>query len=100
MATTTEQHAVQTIFHLVVTPEHTLVLPDELLRQLGVAAGDVIAVSVYSGHGFFSKAPKAKLAQPIETEPMPELAGLLADYFADREDVRRFLDEERGRPTE
>ena len=96
MATTTEQQAVQTIFHLQVTPEHTLALPDDLLRQLGIAAGDVIAVSVYSGHGFVSKAPKAKLAQPVETEPVPELEGLLADYFTDREDVMRFIEEERG----
>lgn len=57
MAATTEQHAVQTTFHLQVTPEQTLVLPDELLRQLQVAVGDVLAVSVSSGHGWVSKAP-------------------------------------------
>ena len=96
MATTIESPTVQTTFHLQVTPEQTLALPDELLRQLGVAAGDVIAVSVYAGHGFLHKVEPAKLAQPVVTELAPELAGLLADYFTDHEDVMKFIEEERG----
>ena len=95
MASTVDEQAVRTVFHLQTSPERTLILPDDLLRQLGVEPGDVLALSVHSGHGLLHKAPKAQPAQPVETEPVPEVEGLLADYFTDHEDVLRFIEDER-----
>jgi bifunctional DNA-binding transcriptional regulator/antitoxin component of YhaV-PrlF toxin-antitoxin module len=84
------------IFHLEVTAEQTLVLPDDLLRALGVEPGDAVAISVAGRMGFISKVEKAKLAQPVVRERIPEAKGLLRDYFPDHESVERFLAEERG----
>ena len=100
MTTAVGQQAVQTIFHLQISPERALILPDDLLRQLGVEPGDVLALSVHSGHGLLHKAPKAQPAQPVETEPVPEVEGLLADYFTDHEDVLRFIEDERKESSE
>ena len=96
MTATTEATDTFPIFHLEITDEHTLVLPDDLLRALGAAAGDAVAISVAGGLGFISKVAKAKLAQPVVMEKIPDAKGLLRDYFTDHEDVMRFLAEERG----
>ena len=84
------------IFHLKISDEHAIVLPPELRRRLGVEAGDTVAISIAGGQGFVYKTTRAEAAQPVVYEKLPELEGLLRDYFADREDVRRFLEEERG----
>jgi len=84
------------IFHLKISDEHTIVLSRELRRRLGVEAGGTVAISIAGGQGFVYKTTKAEAAQPVVDEEIPEIEGLLRDYFADREDVRRFLEEERG----
>lgn len=95
--TQTSAPAVQrTVFHIEITDEHAIVLPSDLREQLGLEAGDVVAISVFGGRGSLYKVPKAKAAEPVTTEPIPEARGLLRDYFKDSEDVRRFLAEERG----
>lgn len=96
MTQTSQPTVTRTVFHLEITDEHTLVLPPELREQMGIRAGDAVAISVLGESAFIHKVPKAKAADPIETEPVPELKGLLRDYFTDHEDVRRFIQEERG----
>lgn len=96
MFETSQPTLTRTVFHLEITGEHAIVLPPELREQMGVDVGDVVAVSVLGESAFVHKVSKAKAAQPITTEPVPELKGLLEDYFIDREDVRRFIEEERG----
>ncbi len=100
MTTTADQQGTQTLFHLPIGQERTLVLPDELLRQLGVEPGSVLTFSVHAGYAMLHKAPAETLPDSVEVEPVPDLDGLLADYFADHEDVLRFIEEERGGPTD
>lgn len=96
MTSTSQPTAVRTVFHLEIGDDLTLALPPELREQLDLKAGDVVAVSVFGGHGSIYKVPKARVAEPVVTEPIPEARGLLRDYFKDSEDVRRFIAEERG----
>ena len=100
MASTTNATNTFPVFHLEVTDEHTIVLPPELRERLGVEAGDVLAISVVGGQGRVYKATRADAARPVVFEDVPEAMGLLSDYFKDRDDVRRFLDEERGKATD
>jgi len=96
MSHTAQPTLTRTVFHLAIGDDHTLVLPPELREQLGLEAGDVVAISVFGGGASFYKASRAKAADPVTTEAVPEARGLLRDDFADREDVRRFLEAERG----
>jgi bifunctional DNA-binding transcriptional regulator/antitoxin component of YhaV-PrlF toxin-antitoxin module len=96
MTQTAHPTLTQTIFHVEITDDHAIVLPPELREQMGIEAGDVVAVSVLGDSAFVHKVSKTKATQPMTTEPVPELRGLLEDYFTDREDVRRFIEEERG----
>lgn len=97
MTSTSQPTAVRTVFHLEIGDDLTLALPLELREQLELEAGDVVAISVFGGHGSIYKVPKARATEPVVTEPIPEAMGLLRDYFTDSDDVRRFLDEERGK---
>lgn len=96
MTQTADPTLTQTVFHLEIADNHAIMLPPELREQMGIEAGDVVAVSVLGESAFVHKVSKTKAAQPVTTEPVPELKGLLEDYFTDREDVRRFIQEERG----
>ncbi|MDP8916816.1 MAG: AbrB/MazE/SpoVT family DNA-binding domain-containing protein [Pseudomonadota bacterium] len=96
MTTSAEQRAAQTLFHLPIGPERRLTLPDELLRQLGVEPGDVVTFSAHAGYALLQKAAADKQPDSVEDDPVPDLDGLLADYFVDHEDVLRFIEEERG----
>lgn len=95
MATTAPTTDTFPIFHLQITDQHAIVLPPELRERLGVTAGDVVAISVVGSQGFVSKTTKAKAAEPVVYEEVPEAKGLLSDYFTDREDVMRCIEEER-----
>ena len=98
MATTTPSADTYPIFHLEITDQHAIVLPPELRERLGVEASDVLAFSVAAGQGFVYRVPKAKAADPVVYEKIPELKGLLSDYFTDWDDINRFVqDERRGR---
>lgn len=100
MTRTSEPALTRTVFHLEITDDHALVLPPELRAQMGVEAGDIVAVSVLGNGGFLHKVPRERLAQPVVTEPVPALKGLLRDYFTDWDDVNRFVQEERGHEGE
>jgi len=88
------------VFHLELTDEGTIALPPELRERLGVEAGDVLAISVVGNQARVSKATKADADRSPEEEPTPPLRGLLRDYFADWDDVKRFVDQERGKADE
>ena len=96
---TTDTDATDTfpIFHLEITDEHTLVLPDDLLRALGVAAGDAVAISVAGRQGFISKLAKQARPTVWGMKSRASAKGLLRDYFPDHESVERFLEERGGR---
>ncbi len=93
-ATAHESDAVP-VFHLPVGDDGAVVLPAELRRRLGVDPGDTLAVAVAGGGGAFVTRWPEEGAAPVAGEEGLPLAGLLKGYFADREDVQRFLDDER-----
>ncbi|MBA2276406.1 MAG: AbrB/MazE/SpoVT family DNA-binding domain-containing protein [Chloroflexia bacterium] len=76
-----------TTFHAKVTGRHTITLPAELRRHLGIENGDTIELELDGDH--------AVLRKPVE-DPVAALEGILSDYFEDHEDVQRFLEEERS----
>ena len=69
------------------TGRHRITLPADLRRQLGIAPGDAIEITVEGQQATLHK---------VAEQPTPELHGLLTDYFADGEDVLRFVDNERS----
>ena len=83
------------IFHLEIGNDHAIVLPPELRERLGVEAGDVLAVAVVGTQARVFKVTKAESVRTDEDEPAARLEGLLQAYFIDREDVRRFIEDER-----
>ena len=74
-------------FRATVTGRHTITLPAELRRRLGIAPGDAVEITVEGQQATLHK---------VTDQPTPELRGLLSDYFVDREDVQRFVDDERS----
>lgn len=62
-------------------------LPTCLRRPREIALSDTIGCA---------DAREPERPSTVIDRPAPTLAGLLADYFADREDVKRFIDEERS----
>jgi AbrB family looped-hinge helix DNA binding protein len=64
-----------------------ITLPAHLRRELDIAPGDAIEITIEGGQATLRKVSEA---------PTPELRGLLADYFADREEIQRFVDKERS----
>jgi bifunctional DNA-binding transcriptional regulator/antitoxin component of YhaV-PrlF toxin-antitoxin module len=92
MTHTVPRKGAKTEFRAKVTGRHAITLPAELCRRLHIETGDTVEIALVGG--------QAVLRKLREDEPVPELRGLLSDYFTDREDVRRFIEEERhGRPT-
>jgi len=83
------------LIHLEIGDDHAIVLPPELRERLGIEAGDVLAVAVVGKQARIFKATKADATRTDATEPALRLEGLLQAYFADREDVRRFIEDER-----
>lgn len=83
------------IFHLRITEGDAIVLPPELRERLEVAAGDVVAISVVGHQARIMKATRTDAARPVVRRPVPEAMGLLSEDFADWEDVKRFIEEER-----
>lgn len=95
MTSTTDATDTFPIFLLEITDEDAIVLPAELRGRLGVGPGDVLAVVVVGNQARISEATKADAARTDDGEPVPQLEGLLQAYFIDREDVRRFIEDER-----
>jgi bifunctional DNA-binding transcriptional regulator/antitoxin component of YhaV-PrlF toxin-antitoxin module len=85
---TTPPKPPKTEFRAKVTGRHAITLPAELCRRLQIETGDTVELALVGGQALLRKAP--------EDEPVPELVGLLSDYFADWEDVKRFIEEERS----
>jgi len=84
------------VFHLPVGEDGAVVLPPDLRRLLRLEAGDTLAVSVSGGSAFVTRTTRAKAAQPVVYEKAPPAMGLLRDLFTDREDVARYIEEERA----
>lgn len=84
------------VFHLPVAEDGAVVLPDDLRRRLRLEHGDTLAFSVSHGSAFVTRTTRLRRAEPVEYEETPPLAGLLKDYFTDRDDVQRFIEDERS----
>ncbi|MGH2533314.1 MAG: AbrB/MazE/SpoVT family DNA-binding domain-containing protein [Thermomicrobiales bacterium] len=81
-----ERHTPHT-YRAKVTGRHAVTLPAELCRRLNISTGDTVEFEVIGVQA---------LLRPATCEPNPPLEGLLSDYFADWEDINRFIEEERG----
>jgi bifunctional DNA-binding transcriptional regulator/antitoxin component of YhaV-PrlF toxin-antitoxin module len=92
MAKTIPPKPAKTEFRAKVTGRHAITLPAALCRSLHIETGDTVEIALLGSQALLRKAP--------EDEPVPELMGLLSDYFTDRDDVKRFLEEERRGWTE
>jgi bifunctional DNA-binding transcriptional regulator/antitoxin component of YhaV-PrlF toxin-antitoxin module len=86
MAKTATTRDARPTFTAKVTGRHAITLPAELCRRLEISVGDFIEITLYGEQAMLRKAP---------AEPAPPLKGLLADYFTDRVDIQRFIEEER-----
>lgn len=83
------------VFHLPVADDGTIRLPPDLMHRLEIEPGDSLAFSVTGRSAYVSRTTRIRPVEPVEHKKAPELAGLLKDYFRDREDVQRFIEEER-----
>ncbi len=86
MTTTLTRDPAKTTFRAKVTGRHAITLPAELCRQLGITTGDSVEITLQG---------QQAMLRPAHAEPVPPLKGLLSDYFTDREDIQRFIEEER-----
>ncbi len=64
-----------------------IALPEELGRAIGVAAGDIVEVRVRGNQ---------LVLQRSQSRSSPSPRGLLRDYFSSREEIERFIEEERS----
>jgi bifunctional DNA-binding transcriptional regulator/antitoxin component of YhaV-PrlF toxin-antitoxin module len=74
------------LYRVEVTETNAVILPEELSHLLGVSAGDVVELHLDGEQAVLRRVPKSSSSG---------LKGLLSGYFKDREDVQRFIDEER-----
>jgi bifunctional DNA-binding transcriptional regulator/antitoxin component of YhaV-PrlF toxin-antitoxin module len=86
MSTTQATNPPTRTYRVEVTEQNTVPLPDDLSHALDLAVGDVVELRLEGEH--------VVLRRVSEASP-PDVRGLLSDYFTDREDVQRFIDEER-----
>ena len=74
-------------FVVKVSGRHGITLPAELRRHMDIEAGDTVEIVWHEWGATLHK---------VRTAPVPELMGLLSDYFTDWEDVQQFIEEERS----
>jgi bifunctional DNA-binding transcriptional regulator/antitoxin component of YhaV-PrlF toxin-antitoxin module len=74
------------VFRAKVTGRHAITLPAALCRQLDISTGDTVEIRLVGEQAFLRRA---------EDQPVPPARGLLRDYFADWDDINRFVQEER-----
>jgi bifunctional DNA-binding transcriptional regulator/antitoxin component of YhaV-PrlF toxin-antitoxin module len=86
MTTALTRDPAKTTFRAKVTGRHAITLPAELCRQLGIATGDSVEITLQG---------QQAMLRPAHAEPVPPLKGLLRDYFTDWDDINRFVQEER-----
>lgn len=86
MTETSASSSMPRIYRATVSRRRTVTLPADLRRRLGIEAGDVVELEVVG---------KQVILRRFPSTPTPPARGLLRDYFANREDVQRFLNEER-----
>lgn len=99
MARQIRSRPTQETFRAKVSGRHAITLPVALRERLGIADGDTVELTVRGDEAWLRRV--ADESEPAEeTDEAPPLIGILADYFTDREDVQRFLDEERSGWTE
>jgi bifunctional DNA-binding transcriptional regulator/antitoxin component of YhaV-PrlF toxin-antitoxin module len=82
MSTSQATNPATRTYRVEVTEQNTVALPDDLSHELGISAGDVLEIRLEGEQAVLRRTPSG-------------LRGLLSDYFRDREDVQRFIDEER-----
>jgi bifunctional DNA-binding transcriptional regulator/antitoxin component of YhaV-PrlF toxin-antitoxin module len=87
MSTTEAPSTARRVYRVEVGEEGDLTLPRELSRDLGVQTGDLVEFQLNGEQAILTRA---------EGSPQSSLRGLLSDYFTDRDDVKRFIDEERS----
>ncbi|HET8521852.1 MAG TPA: AbrB/MazE/SpoVT family DNA-binding domain-containing protein [Thermomicrobiales bacterium] len=75
------------VYRAKVTGRHAVTLPAELCRQLNIETGDRVEFEIIGEKALLRRASDAAV---------PPARGLLRDYFASREDVQRFIEEERS----
>lgn len=69
-----------------VTGRHAITLPADLCRRLNIATGDTVEFEVVGEQAVLRRAPENEV---------PEARGMLRAYFSSREEVQRFIEEER-----
>ena len=80
----------KTTFQAKVTRRHTITLPAELRRELGIQDGDTVELEL-EGDRAVLRAPKNTGAEAVA-----RLRGILRPYFKDHAEVMAFLGEERS----
>ena len=73
----------------------SLPLPAFSLSPFDPEPGDEFEFSVDEEHAILQKVTRMDGAAAV-AEDIPDPRGLPREYFADREDVRRFIEQERG----
>jgi bifunctional DNA-binding transcriptional regulator/antitoxin component of YhaV-PrlF toxin-antitoxin module len=69
-----------------VTGRHAVTLPADLCRRLNIAVGDTVEIELIGMQATIRRA---------SDNPIPPARGILRDYFSSREEVQRFIEEER-----
>lgn len=77
---------VETTYRVKVTQRHALTLPAELRHAFDIEDGDEFDIQIDGDHLVLRRA---------RSDAVARLEGILSPYFKDREDVQRFIDEER-----
>ena len=73
-------------FQVKVTQRNAITLPAELRRELHIEAGDTVELES-DGNQLILRRPRS--------DAVARLRGILSPYFKDREEIQRFIDEER-----
>ncbi|MGH2558754.1 MAG: AbrB/MazE/SpoVT family DNA-binding domain-containing protein [Thermomicrobiales bacterium] len=84
-ATLHTSHGTRT-YRAKVTGRHAITLPAELCRRLNIATGDTVEFEVVGEQALLRRAPENRV---------PDARGMLREYFSSREEVQRFVEEER-----
>jgi len=84
---TTEQADQETTYQVKVTRRHTITLPAELRQAFDIEDGDVFDLQVDGDQLVLRRS---------RSDAVARLEGTLSPYFKDREEIQRFVDEERS----
>lgn len=96
--TTTEEASTarNRTFHIELRDDGSLPLPAEIVDELSLAPGTILAITASDGH--FEARPVAPDDEEDDVRPMPPrlpAQGVLKDYFHGWDDIQQFIAEER-----